>query len=164
MKYIVIFYSVGVFTLILNIPMMNANSPSINVDYKIIEKRIQLMRKDVLHNFKILRQYTHNQGITEEEAIASAIQLKVASSKFLQMFPKGTGRPQVDANITRSLSRIWEDWSMFQQSGLAMKKYAAMIEASVGKDNSPKVEKLFRLIGKEGCSSCHKSFRGPKSE
>lgn len=139
-------------------------SPVQAADMAVIKERIELMKKDVLGNFKVLKTFaTEGKGSMEDvEKAAKGIQ--AAAPKIGPLFPKGTGRPDVDDKSTRALAKIWEDWATFEKAADAMGAHAGHVAMYAAQGNADEVKKHFGLMGKEGCSGCHKPFRGPKAK
>jgi cytochrome c556 len=133
-------------------------------NHGVIKKRTELMRNEVLGNFKvILRHVKGGKGSMSDVGIA-ARGLEAAAGKLLPLFPKGTGRPNYSAEETRSLNKIWEDWATFEKANNAMASHAAAIVVHAASNNANGLKESFGMLGKEGCSGCHKSFRGPKAK
>ena len=130
----------------------------------VIQKRIELMRKDVLGNFKVIVAHVKDGKGSMTNVGNAAKGLETASGKLLSLFPKGTGRPNYSNQETRSLSKIWDDWATFEKANNAMASQAAAIFEHAINNNLDGIKKCFRIMGKEGCGSCHKYFRGPKAK
>jgi cytochrome c556 len=129
----------------------------------VIKKRIELMRKEVLGNFKVIKGFVKEGKGSMVDVGKAAAGIQAAAGKIPALFPKGTGRPDVDDKTTRSLATIWEDWGTFGKAAKAMGGHAGHIAMYAGKGNADEVKKHFGLMGKEGCGACHKPFRGPGS-
>lgn len=139
-------------------------APAAADGHGVIKKRIDLMRKDVLGNFKVIKAFVKD-GKGDMAAVEKAAKgVQAAADKIGPLFPKGTGRPDVDAKTTRSLAKIWEDWATFQKASDAMGSQAGLVAMSAAKGDADGVKKHFGLMGKEGCGGCHKPFRGPKAK
>jgi cytochrome c556 len=130
----------------------------------LIKKRIELMRKDVLGNFKVIIGFVKRGEGSMADVEKASNDIQTAAGKIPALFPKGTGRPDVDDKTTRSLSKIWEDWGTFETAAKAMGAHAGHVAMSAGQGNADEVKKYFGLMGKEGCGACHKPFRGPKAK
>ena len=133
-------------------------------DEGVIERRIELMRKDILGNFRVIIKFTKSDegSMVDVEKAAKALQL--AADQLLTLFPKGTGRPDVHEKKTRALAKIWDDWETFENANNSMSMYAGGVEIAAAKGDAEGVKKNFVMIGKEGCGGCHGPFRGPKAE
>jgi cytochrome c556 len=130
----------------------------------VIQKRIELMRKDVLGNFKVILAHVKGGKGSMADVGNAAKALEAASGKLLSLFPEGTGRSNYSNQETRSLSKIWDDWATFEKANNAMASQAAAIFEHATDNNLDGIKKSFRIMGKEGCGSCHKYFRGPKAK
>ena len=139
-------------------------APATAGDHGVIKKRIELMRKDVLGNFKVIIGFVKKGKGSMADVEKAAKGIQVAAGKIPALFPKGTGRPDVDDKTTRSLAKIWEDWGTFEKATNAMGVHAGHVSMYAVQGNANEVKKHFGLIGKEGCGACHKSFRGPKAK
>jgi cytochrome c556 len=135
-----------------------------SIDTAVIKQRIELMRKDVLGNFKVVKAYVKDGKGSMADIETAAKGIQAAAGKIPALFPKGTGRPDVDDKTTRSLAKIWDDWGTFEKAAQAMGAHAGHIAMYAAQENADEVKKHFGLMGKEGCGACHKPFRGPKAE
>ena len=133
-------------------------------DDNIIKERIHLMRKGVLGNFKVIMTFVKDGKGSMAEVEKAAKGVQAAAAKVPALFPKGTGRPDVDEKKTRSLAKIWEDWATFEKANNAMASHAGAVAAGAAKGDTDGVKRSFGMMGKEGCGGCHKSFRGPKAK
>lgn len=135
-----------------------------SADTAVIKQRIELMKKDVLGNFKVINAYVKDGKGTMADVEKAAKGLEAASGKIPSMFPKGTGRPDVDEKTTRALSKIWEDWATFEKAAKATGEHAGQVAMYAAQGKTDEVKKHAGLIGKEGCGACHKPFRGEKAK
>ena len=76
-----------------------------------------------------------------------------SADKLAGLFPKGTGRGDLDPKMTRAKPEIWSDWDTFKEKlaglrGVASKVAGGDLAAAKG-------------MGK-ACGACHKLFRGKK--
>lgn len=131
-----------------------------SADTAVIKQRIEFMKKDVLGNFKVINAYVKDGKGTLADVEKAAKALETASGKIPALFPKGTGRPNVDEKTTRALAKIWDDWAAFEKSAKATGQHAGQLAMAAGKNNADEVKKQAGLIGKDGCGACHKAFRG----
>ena len=131
-----------------------------SADTAVIKERIEFMKKSVLGNFKVISAYAKDGKGTLAEVEKAAKGLQEASGKIPALFPKGTGRPDVDEKTTRALSKIWEDWASFEKAAKATGEHAGHVAMYAAQGNAEEVKKHAGLIGKEGCGACHKAFRG----
>ena len=80
----------------------------------IIEQRINLMKNDILSNYLIIKDFVINGKGDFSAVMKAAAVLRLSSEKIPELFPPGTGRPDVSIKVTRSLSKIWTEWTNFQ--------------------------------------------------
>ena len=139
-------------------------APAAADGHDVIKKRNELMRKDVLGNFKVIIGFVKEGKGSMADVGKAAEAIQVAAGKIPALFPKGTGRPDVDDKTTRSLAKIWEDWGKFEKATKAMAAHAGHVAMYADQGNADEVKKHFGLMGKEGCGACHKSFRGPEAK
>lgn len=135
-----------------------------SADTAVIKERIELMKKGVAANFKVITNYTKDGKGTLADVEKAAKRLQEASGKIPALFPKGTGRPDVDEKTTRALSKIWADWASFEKAAKATGEHAGRVAMYAAEGNAEEVKKHAGLIGKEGCGTCHKAFRGEKAK
>ena len=138
-------------------------SPAYADNHAVIKQRIELMRKGVLGNFKVIKAFVKDGKGSMVDVAAAAKGVETAAGKLLLLFPKGTGRPDYSDKETRSLAKIWEDWATFEKANNAMASHAAAIAKHAAASNADGVKASFGMMGKEGCGGCHKPFRGPKA-
>ena len=130
----------------------------------IIEKRIDTMKKVVLKNFKVVKEFVKDGKGSAADVAKAADALVAVAPKIPGLFPKGTGRPDVDAKTTRALPKIWEDWAGFEAAAKALGAEAAKLSMVAAKGGKDAIAAQFGATGKKGCGGCHKPFRGKKVE
>ncbi len=130
----------------------------------VINKRIELMRKDVLGNFKVIMNFVKSSEVSIADVQKAAKGLQTAAAQVPTLFIKGTGRPDVSDLETRALEKIWEDWASFEKANNAMSAYASDVAIAAAKGDTEGVNNGFGMIGREGCGGCHRLFRGPKAK
>ena len=138
-------------------------APAVAAD-DIIKKRIELMRKGILGNFRVIKNFAKSGEGSAADVEKAAKGIQAAAAKVLPLFPNGSGRPDYDDNTTRALGKIWYDWPTFKKANSAMSKHASHVAIYAAQGNPEDVKKHFKLMGKEGCGGCHKLFRGAKVE
>lgn len=139
-------------------------SPAYADNHAVIKQRIELMRKGVLGNFKVIMAFAKDGKGSMADVAAAAKGIKASAEKLLPLFPKGTGRPNYSDKETRSLAKIWEDWATFEKANNAMAMHAVAIAKHAAAKDADGVKASFGMMGKEGCGGCHKPFRGPKAK
>ena len=68
-------------------------SPAYADNHAVIKQRIELMRKGVLGNFKVIKAFAKDGKGSMADVAAAAEGIKASAEKLLPLFPKGTGRP-----------------------------------------------------------------------
>jgi cytochrome c556 len=129
---------------------------------EVIEERVTFMRNDILKPYLAIKKFTKEDVGTAAEVEKNAQLLGAAAAKIKHLFPKGTARGDFDAKITRSLPKIWEDWSGFEEAGRVLVAQAAKMAAVAAKGDSFDIGDQFDIMSKKGCGGCHKPFRGAK--
>jgi len=130
----------------------------------VIKRRIELMREDILGNFKVIIKFAKSGEGSMADVEKAAKGVQAAAAKVPSLFIKGTGRPNVEDKKTRALATIWDDWATFEKVNNAMKAHAGGVAMAASRGDASGVKTSFGMIGKEGCGGCHKLFRGPKAE
>ena len=90
-------------------------APAVAHDH-VIKERIDLMRKGVLGNFKVIKAFVKDGkgSMADVEKVAKGV--LAAAANVPALFPKGSGRPDADEKKTRSLSKIWEEWATLEDA------------------------------------------------
>lgn len=133
-------------------------------DMSIVEKRKDTMKKVVLKNFKVVKDFVKEGKGSAQDVAKAADALVAVAPKLPALFPKGTGRPDVDAKKTRALPKIWEDWAGFEAAAKILGAEAAKLSMVAAGGNKDAIAAQFGVTGKKGCGGCHKPFRGKKVE
>jgi len=155
-------FRIFVFTLTL-LGFLAAHGPvSAAVDMSVIDKRKDVMKKVVLKNFKVIKSFVKDGNGTAADVAKAAMALSAVAPKIAPLFPKGTGRHEVDAKKTRANPEIWTDWAKFEAAAKALGTEAAKLSKIAAGGNKDAIAQQFRMTGKNGCGACHKSFRGKK--
>ena len=131
-------------------------------DISVIEKRKDTMEKVVLKNFVVVKDFVKKGKGSAADVGKAADALVAVAAKIPALFPKGTGRPDVDAKTTRALPKIWEDWTGFEAAAKSLGAEAAKLSMVAAKGGKEEIAAQFIATGKKGCGGCHKSFRGKK--
>ncbi len=131
-------------------------------EMSIIEKRRDVMKNVVLKNFAIVKKFVKEGKGTAADVGKAAQALSAVAPKIPALFPKGTGRPDVDEKKTRAMAKIWEDWSSFEAGAKVLGTEAAKLAKIAAGGDKEAIAAQFVASGKFGCGGCHKPFRGPK--
>lgn len=107
--------------------------------------------------------------VTEDKGDAASVKAAAdkiaATAKALPaMFPKGSGRGDVDPKETRALPKTWEDWAGFQAAAKDLETEAMAVSKAAASGDKMAIASAFDPLGKKGCGGCHTAFRGPKVE
>lgn len=132
------------------------------VDMSIIDKRKDVMKNVVLKNFKVIKGYVKKGQGSAADVARAASALAAVAPKIPALFPKGTGRPSVDAKKTRAKADIWQDWKKFEAASKTLETEAAKLASVAAGGDKDAINAQFVVTGKKGCGGCHKPFRGPK--
>ncbi|GBD44553.1 Cytochrome c-556 [bacterium HR40] len=77
-----------------------------------------------------------------------------ASKLLVDLFPKGSNEAP-----SAALPVVWEKWSEFEAAAKRLEELSAKF-VEVAKNGDPQATlAAFGQLGKEGCSSCHDTFR-----
>jgi len=153
-------FAAGLATAFLGFAILAAAGAVTAADMSAIDKRKDLMKNVVLKNFKVAKDFVETMKGSPADVKKAADELAAASTKIPGLFPKGTGRPDVDAKKTRAEAKIWQDWAGFEAAAKAFGAEAAKLSAVAAKGDDKAIEDQFKALGAKGCGTCHKSFRG----
>ena len=128
----------------------------------VIKERIDLMRKDVLDNWKPIKAYAKSGKGTPADVSRHAKALGSAAKKIPVLFPKGTGRGDYPDKVTRALPEIWKDWKGFEKATQGLVDQSAKLAKIADGGDKDAIVKQIGITGKIGCGGCHKPFRGAK--
>ncbi len=139
-----------------------AAAPATAVDMSVIDKRKDVMKNVVLKNFAVVKDFLKKGKGSAADVKKAAMALAAVAPKIPPLFPKGTGRPEVDAKKTRANPEIWLDWDKFVASTRTLETEARKLSKIAGGGDKEAIAQQFVATGKKGCGGCHKTFRGPK--
>ncbi len=139
-----------------------AAAPAIGADLSIIDKRTATMKDVVLKNFQVVKNFALKGQGSAADVGKAADALVAIAPKIPPLFPKGTGRPDVDAKKTRATAEIWTDWKGFEAAAMALGTEAAKLSKVAKSGDKEAITAQFAITGKKGCGGCHKTFRGAK--
>ncbi len=132
-------------------------------DMAVIKQRQDVM-KEIVKHFKAIKVYAEGGNGSPDDVARRAARIAELAKRIPSLFPKGTGRPEVDPKLTRALPTIWQDWSGFEAASRALEREAGkLVKVAQGGDPFA-IADQFVVTGKKGCGGCHKSFRGKKVE
>ncbi len=127
-----------------------------------IKARIDLMKKDVLNNWKPIKAYAKSGAGSPADVSRHAKALGAAATKIPPLFPKGTGRGDYPDTVTRALPEIWKDWKGFEKATQNLVDQSAALAKVADGGDKDAIVKQIGMTGKIGCGGCHKPFRGAK--
>ena len=142
--------------------LLAAATPVSAVDMSAIDKRKDVMKNVVLKNFKVVKSFVKEGKGSASDVQKAAEALAAVAPKIPPLFPKGTGRPGVDAKKTRANPEIWMDWDKFVATAKTLGTEAAKLSKVAASGNKEAIAQQFTATGKKGCGGCHKTFRGKK--
>lgn len=137
-------------------------SPAHADGHVVIEKRITFMRKDILDPWKVITAFAKEDKGTAADVAKAATELSAAAGGIAPLFPKGTGRGDVDAKMTRALPKIWEDWAGFEKAANVLVAEAATLAKTAAGGDTAAIKAQIGVTGKNGCGGCHTPYRGEK--
>lgn len=149
---------------VLLVPM---GSPTAASGEEVIKSRLDFMRKVLRKHFNTINAYAKSGKGTPAEIEKSAIALQKLAKKIPSHFPKGTGRGDYPAKMTRALPAIWQDPKAFEKAYQFLADESAKLAAVAKTGNKDAILKQIGPAGKYsksrlGCGSCHKKFRGKR--
>ncbi len=129
-------------------------------DMAAIDKRKDLMKNVVAKNLGVVKNFVEKGQGSAADVKKAADALADAAPKIPALFVKGTGRPDVDPKKTRAEAKIWQDWAGFEKAAKAMGEEAAKLSKVAAGGDKESIKKQYAELGKNGCGTCHKPFRG----
>jgi len=135
---------------------------------EIVQKRRALMKEFSAHN-KAIGAYLKGhkdpkkaaQLGTPDDIEFRAMGIAGLADKLHTMFAQKTSLKDMPGK-TRAKPEIWTDWTGFYAESQKLKKLASALEKAATTRDKAQMAAAFKTMGKEGCSDCHKKFRGPK--
>lgn len=118
--------------------------------------------KGLSKNMKAIEAFVKEGKGSADDVAAKAREISATAKKITELTPKGTGRGDFSDKETRALPIIWTDWAGYEKAagGLAAES-AKLAEVASGGDKD-KIAEQFEKVGKVGCGTCHKTYRGEK--
>ena len=98
---------------------------------------------------------------TPDDIEFRAMGIAALADKLHTMFAQKTSLKDIPGK-TRAKPEIWTDWNGFYAKTQNLKKLAQGLEKAATTRDKTQIAAAFKKMGKEGCSACHKKFRGPK--
>jgi len=121
---------------------------------EVFQKRRIFMEQENDDAVKALVKAVKEKNFAEVQLEATGIMTNMEN--LLELFPKGSLSEK-----SRAKAEIWEKWDEFTKQTEAVKKAAqALANAAKAKDEDG-VNTQMKALG-NGCTSCHRSFRGPR--
>lgn len=77
------------------------------------------------------------------------------------LFPKGSSLAD-GAGKTRAKPEIWQQWAAFEADAAKTSKLAWDLSLAAVSGDKQAIGAAFDKLGKDGCTGCHRAFRGPK--
>ena len=94
-----------------------------------------------------------------DEVRVHASKINAIAAELPAMFPAGTGMDDGLAVETGAKSEIWTDWNGFEASAKLFAAETAKLEALSADADRSSLAPQFMVVGKDGCSGCHETFR-----
>ena len=127
-----------------------------------IKMRVDLMKAGIGKPFGAIKAYIEKGQGTAEDAAKNAMTLSESAKKIAGMFPKGSGRDEIDPKMTRALPSIWTQWSGFESAANALSAESAKLATVIKGGDMGAIKAQYAAVGKNGCGACHKNYRGDK--
>lgn len=144
--------------------LMSAGVPSFaGSDMSDVKERRALMKSNG-KNLGGVFGYLKGKGGSPESVAANARNLAANAAKIPMLFAPDTGRDKLGAKATRAKPDIWMDRKKFDGMAADAKKLALALEAAARGGDKKKIGAAAGALGKKGCGTCHKAFRGPKDK
>ncbi len=99
-------------------------------------------------------------SFTDEVAI-HARAINELSQNLLRLFPEGSG--EETGEKTRALPVIWDRWHDFETVVTTLQEQSAKLREAAESNDMDAVRREFAVLGKEGCTACHDTFRAEES-
>lgn len=125
---------------------------------KAIKDRQGLMKSNSSH-LKALSAAAKEGNMADVEKLARELASNFGKIADPALFPKGS-----TGEDTRAKPVIWEDWKGFEGKAATARKLAQALAAQAKAGKMAEAKTLAGSLGKEACTNCHKTFRGPKKK
>jgi cytochrome c556 len=132
-----------------------------------IKARKAFMDEELYGQFKVLAAYAKNGKGSLADVEKSAKAIAELSKKLTSHFPKGTGRGDYPATLTRALPEIWQDWPRFEKEAQRLTEGSETLARLASAGDKDAVVDMIGPSGRHGgtkigCNECHKSFQGKR--
>ncbi len=84
--------------------------------------------------------------------------LVATAPKIPDLFPQGTSMADF-AGKTGAKPEIWQQWDKFKQAAMGLETESKKLADAVKSGDKAKVQAAFADTGKNGCGTCHNTFR-----
>ena len=84
--------------------------------------------------------------------------LVATAPKIPDLFPQGTSMADFPGK-TGAKAEIWQQNAKFKEAAMLLEKEAKALSAAVKSGDAGKVQAAFAETGKNGCGTCHNTFR-----
>ena len=125
-------------------------------------KARQGLMKNNGKNFGVIAGFVKKGKGTAAAAASSARKIASNVSLVVDLFPKGTSMTDSVAK-NRAKPEIWQDRAKFVAAAANLVKLAWDLSLAAETGDKGAMGKAMGAMGKNGCTGCHKLFRGPKN-
>ena len=135
-----------------------------------VKTRQAMMKENSTHVKAIMKYLKGNKDPKKEAKLGTAgdvelraIALEGIAKRLPAMFPKGTSLKDMPGK-TRAKPEIWTQSAKFKAAANKLASWSKDLEKAAATGDKAKIAAAMRGFGKETCSNCHKTFRGPKAK
>lgn len=135
---------------------------------EIVQKRQAVMKEFLAHSKAISVYLKGNKNPkkaarlgTPDDIEFRAMGIAALADRLHTMFAQKTSLMDLPGK-TRAKPEIWKDWNGFYAKTQNLKKLATALEMAATTRDKKQIAVAFKKMGKDGCSACHRQFRGPK--
>jgi cytochrome c556 len=127
-----------------------------------VKERQDLMDRQS-DDLKAINAYITGKG-EQAAAVAKVQDMIVVAGKIgdARLWPAGTAIADLPAKATRAKPEIWQQMDKFSAIPAALKAEEEKLLAAVQKGDKDGAKTAFADMNKNGCGTCHGSFRGPE--
>ena len=120
--------------------------------------------KSISADWKVVNAFVKEGKGTAKDVAKKASEIAETMHKLSDMFPKGSGRPDVSDKETRALPAIWTDMAGFDKAQKVMIRETELLAKTAEGGDKDAIAKQVAQVGKLGCGGCHKAYRGAKAK
>jgi cytochrome c556 len=115
--------------------------------------------KELGEHMRALAAYIEGVSSDAASLLPHVERIKVMAVEIPTWFPAGTSLQDGVAAKTGAKAEIWSDWGTFEGKAHDLSTEVAKLVGVVAAGDKTAIEAQFQLVGRNGCGSCHESFR-----